>query len=88
MPSNTQQLQPPSTSRFSHELQINDEGMGIKAEELAHVFEQFYRGNESKQTTQGSGLGLAIVKNILDLHDFGITIQSEEGVGTQILITF
>lgn len=75
-------------SLFPHELQINDEGMGIKAEELNHVFEQFYRGDESKQSTQGSGLGLAIVKNILDLHDFGITIQSQEGVGTQILITF
>lgn len=73
---------------FPHELQINDEGMGINKEELAHVFEQFYRGNTSKQTTQGSGLGLAIVKNILDLHDFGISIQSQEGVGTHIYITF
>lgn len=73
---------------FPHELQIKDEGVGIKEEELAHVFEQFYRGDTSKQSTQGSGLGLAIVKNILDLHDFGITVHSQEGVGTQILITF
>jgi signal transduction histidine kinase len=73
---------------FPHELQISDEGMGISKEELVHVFEQFYRGNESKQSTQGSGLGLAIVKNILDLHDFGISIQSQKGVGTQIFITF
>ncbi|ARU49728.1 Sensor kinase CusS [Sulfurospirillum diekertiae] len=73
---------------FPHELQIKDEGLGIKEEELAHIFEQFYRGNTSKQSTQGSGLGLAIVKNILDLHDFGITVHSQEGVGTQILITF
>lgn len=73
---------------FPHELQIKDEGLGIKEEELAHIFEQFYRGDTSKQSTQGSGLGLAIVKNILDLHDFGITVHSQEGVGTQILITF
>jgi len=73
---------------FPHELQISDEGMGIKEEELVHIFEQFYRGDESKQSTQGSGLGLAIVKNILDLHDFGISIQSTEGVGTQVFITF
>ena len=73
---------------FPHELQISDEGMGISKEELVHVFEQFYRGNESKQSTQGSGLGLAIVKNILDLHDFGIAIQSQEKVGTTIFITF
>jgi len=73
---------------FPHELQISDEGMGISKEELVHVFEQFYRGNESKQSTQGSGLGLAIVKNILDLHDFGISIQSQEKVGTTIFITF
>ncbi|WP_263833890.1 sensor histidine kinase [Sulfurospirillum oryzae] len=73
---------------FPHELHIKDEGLGIKKEELAHVFEQFYRGDESKQTTQGSGLGLAIVKNILDLHDFGISLQSQEGVGTHIFVTF
>lgn len=73
---------------FPHELQIKDEGLGINEEELAHVFEQFYRGEISKQSTQGSGLGLAIVKNILDLHDFGITVHSQEGVGTQMVITF
>lgn len=73
---------------FPHELQIKDEGMGIKEEELTHIFEQFYRGDTSKQSTQGSGLGLAIVKNILDLHDFGITVHSQEGVGTNIFITF
>jgi signal transduction histidine kinase len=62
--------------------------MGIKEEDLTHVFEQFYRGDKGKQNIQGSGLGLAIVKNILDLHDFTITLQSQVGVGTNVVITF
>lgn len=77
-----------SIALLLHELHIHDEGLGIKEEELTHVFEQFYRGTTNKQSTQGSGLGLAIVKNIFDLHDFTITIQSQENKGTNISVTF
>lgn len=71
----------------SHELYIRDEGMGIKEEEIAHIFDQFYRTQQSKERTQGSGLGLAIVKNILDLHDLSIQVQSTEGKGTRVSIS-
>jgi len=72
----------------AHELSIKDEGMGIKTADLEHVFEQFYRTQESKESAQGSGLGLAIVKTILDLHDLSITIESEEHKGTHAHIYF
>ncbi len=72
----------------AHELSIKDEGMGIKTADLEHVFEQFYRTQESKESAQGSGLGLAIVKTILDLHDLSITIESEEHRGTHAHIYF
>lgn len=72
----------------SHELSIRDEGMGMSAEEMEHIFEQFYRSSRSKESTKGSGLGLAIVKNILDLHDLTIEVQSTEGKGTRVSIAF
>jgi len=72
----------------AHELSIRDEGMGIKAEEMEHIFEQFYRTQESQKNTKGSGLGLCIVKNILDLHDVAIAVQSTEGKGTLVRISF
>lgn len=67
-----------------HELSIRDEGMGIKKDEIEHIFEQFYRTKESQEKTKGSGLGLAIVKNILDLHEVAIDVQSTENKGTLI----
>lgn len=72
----------------AHELSIRDEGMGIKQEAIEHVFEQFYRTQESKEIASGSGLGLAIVKNIIDLHDLSITLESEEQKGTHVVIHF
>ena len=72
----------------AHELSILDEGMGIKKADLEHIFEQFYRARESKESTSGSGLGLAIVKTILDLHDLTITVESTEGKGTHAVIHF
>lgn len=72
----------------SHELSIRDEGMGIKKDEIEHIFEQFYRTKESQENTKGSGLGLCIVKNILDLHDAAIDVHSTEGQGTAVRITF
>lgn len=83
----------PASSRIdisltAHELCIHDQGFGIKKEELAHVFEQFYRGAKSKHLAHGSGLGLAIVKTIVDLHDFTITLSSDEKGGTRVFITF
>lgn len=69
-------------------LCILDEGMGIHETEIPHVFTQFYRCEKSKHSTHGSGLGLAIVKSIIDLHNFGITLQSQEGTFTKVCITF
>ncbi len=71
-----------------HELSICDEGLGISKEEIAHIFEQFYRTKQSIELTNGSGLGLSIVKNILDLHDLPISVQSVELKGTCTTLSF
>jgi signal transduction histidine kinase len=69
-------------------LSVQDEGIGISKEDLSHIYEQFYRGKNGKETAKGSGLGLALVKTILDLHGFGIEVSSQEGAYTNISILF
>jgi PAS domain S-box-containing protein len=64
-------------------LEISDTGLGIQPDDLPHLFERFYRGqNVSRAGIAGTGLGLAIVKEIVDLHQGDIEVESEEGAGT------
>ncbi len=76
-------------SDTSYCLCIEDKGCGISEEDLALVFERFYRVDKSRsRQKRGTGLGLAIVKMILDLHHYTIDIQSVLGEGTRVLIEF
>lgn len=64
-------------------LAVQDTGDGIDAEDLPHIFEQFYRGEKSRnRATGGSGLGLAISKAIVESHRGRLDVQSERGKGT------
>ncbi|MEA2621863.1 MAG: two-component system, OmpR family, sensor kinase [Chloroflexota bacterium] len=70
------------------ELSVTDNGAGITADELPHVFERFYRGTSSEaERGAGSGLGLSIAKSIVDMHGGRISIQSAPGSGTQIVVS-
>lgn len=70
-------------------VEILDTGIGMAPETLAHVFEPFYRADQSRsQTIPGSGLGLAIVKTILERYGGSISIQSEVGHGNKITVQF
>ena len=64
-------------------------GSGIPPEDLAHVFEKFYRVEKSRSPQfGGAGLGLTIVKRIVELHGGRIRIISEPDDRTQIDIVF
>lgn len=65
---------------------VQDEGIGLEAEEAAHMFERFFRGDAVRGTTQGSGLGLSIAKWIADRHHAVIEVVSFKDVGTRITI--
>jgi two-component system NtrC family sensor kinase len=66
-------------------LHVADTGPGIPAQDQAHIFDKFYRGqNMDKQ--QGSGLGLAIVKSIVDAHQGRIWVESTVGQGSSFFI--
>jgi len=62
---------------------IQDTGIGISEEDLAHIFDRFYRvRNEHTREIEGTGLGLAIVKSLVEHHDGQITVKSRLGVGS------
>ncbi len=66
-------------------VEISDNGCGIREKDLPYVFERFYRGDSARSTKKGgSGLGLAIVKKIVTDHGGSIQADSTFGVGTTI----
>ena len=67
---------------------VRDSGPGISEADLPHVFERFYRVDESHARRQpGTGIGLALVKELVDLHGGTITVKSEEGFGSRFTVT-
>ena len=70
------------------EIAIQDSGEGVTPEEAAHLFDRFYRADESRTRDDGgSGLGLAIAKSIIEMHKGRIWAESEKGKGLKVLIT-
>jgi signal transduction histidine kinase len=70
-------------------VQIIDNGIGIPPEELAFIFEPFYRVDKSRsKDTGGYGLGLSLCKTIMDAHDGKIEVASEPGEGTTVSLFF
>jgi signal transduction histidine kinase len=64
-------------------VEIRDTGIGIAAEHLPLIFDQFYRVHRSEEAkAKGSGLGLAIVKTIVEAHRGRVEVSSELGLGT------
>lgn len=64
-------------------VEISDNGIGIKENDLKHVFDRFYRADISRsQKIKGTGLGLSIVKHIMDVHNQKITVRSSYGKGS------
>jgi two-component system sensor histidine kinase BaeS len=64
-----------------------DNGNGISAQDVPHVFERFYRADKSRdKKTGGTGLGLAIVKKIVELHGGRVGVKSEPGKGSRFYI--
>jgi signal transduction histidine kinase len=68
-------------------VQVQDEGVGIPAEELARIGQRFYRADKARSRIEGgSGLGLAIVQALVQAHGGQLWLESQEGQGT--LVTF
>ena len=68
------------------ELAVDDNGIGIPAEEQARVFETFRTSD--RHTRRGAGLGLALVRSLMDLMGGKVDLKSESGVGTRVACRF
>lgn len=62
---------------------VTDTGVGIPADEIAHVFDKFYRVSANNKQAKGTGLGLNLVKQIVEkVHDGRVFVTSQVGVGS------
>jgi signal transduction histidine kinase len=68
--------------------EVSDSGIGIPADEISNVFDEFYRAsNVPKDIKHGSGLGLSIARQIVERHNGKIWVSSEQGVWTKFSFT-
>jgi signal transduction histidine kinase len=67
-------------------LHVVDNGSGIPAEHLKHIFERFYQVPGQNMDTQGNGLGLSIARGLVEAQHGKITITSAAGAGTSVKI--
>jgi signal transduction histidine kinase len=71
----------------SARIEVSDNGVGIPAADLPHIFEEFYRAaNVRQEGTESTGLGLAIAEEIVKAHRGTISVESTEGQGTTVVI--
>lgn len=69
------------------QIRVEDNGSGIRPEDLPHVFKRFYRSRFSKDTP-GVGLGLPLVKSIVEAHNGTVEVNSEPGTGSVFTMNF
>ena len=70
------------------EIKVADNGVGMTQDELAHIFDRFYRVDKarSSENIKGSGLGLSIVKWIVEAHNGKIFVESQPKKGTNFIM--
>ncbi|ASA20064.1 sensor histidine kinase [Paenibacillus donghaensis] len=67
-------------------IRIRDTGIGMDKDEVPHIFDRFYRADESRGITEGIGLGLSIAKWIIDEHGGSVEVVTRQGEGTTFVI--
>lgn len=72
-----------SSRGYFYVLEVEDQGMGLSAEDQEKIFDRFYRVDDGRsRKSGGSGLGLAITKGIIEAHSGKLEVESEKGKGT------
>ncbi len=68
-------------------LEVRDQGFGISADDVPHLFERFYRGDKSRRRSEGTGLGLSICHTIVEALGGTITVRSQPEAGSAFTVT-
>lgn len=69
-------------------LYIEDNGCGIKPEEIGRIFQKGFCGTNGRINQRATGMGLYLCKRLCDKLEIGIQAQSEEGQYTRMILTF
>jgi len=69
-------------------IKVQDSGVGIKEEDIPHIFERFYKGKNAQSAKEGMGIGLSIVKEYVYAHNGEIEVNSKENIGTSFILKF
>ena len=64
-------------------MAVRDNGKGIAEDQINQIFDQFSKGDTTKQNA-GAGLGLSLVKSFIELHGGHVELSSKENVGTTV----
>ena len=76
------------TKKNTVSVMVADNGVGLAADDLQHIFDRFYRADKSRSQAEGHGLGLSIAKKIMTAHNASIEATSTLGKGTTFILTF
>lgn len=68
-------------------IKVSDNGIGIPADKMKHLFQRFYDGDYRRMQVSGTGLGLALTRDLTYLHGGSISCNSQEGRGTTFTVT-
>jgi len=68
------------------EFSVNDNGMGIEAQDLPHIFDAYYQGKNKINRTGGTGIGLALTKGMVEQMNGIIDVESRKGKGSRFTI--
>lgn len=69
-------------------IQVKDDGIGVKEEDIPKLFNRFYQGDKARSTSEGAGLGLSIANWIVEKHYGKISVESKWGDGTCFEVIF